>query len=155
MTSTSMTTDSRIALRGDLLDFTDDPGFAAPAGAPGVRFRPNHWLLVDGGRIAGVQADAPDASWQRIDHAGNLLSVEQTITVFTESIVQALGRSRVFLEPRQTANIPDLLFLSNSLDPTFESWKNQIQAKLAVNTDYFANNTAKIVYIFTCISGNT
>ena len=73
MTSTSMTTEPRIALRGDLLDFTDDPGFAAPAGAPGVRFRPGHWLLVDGGRIAGVQADAPDASWRRIDHAGSLV----------------------------------------------------------------------------------
>jgi guanine deaminase len=68
-----MTTDSRIALRGDLLDFTGDPGFAAPAGAPGVRFRPGHWLLVDGGRIAGVQADVPDAGWRRIDHAGSLV----------------------------------------------------------------------------------
>ena len=32
MTPASMTTTSRTALRGDLLDFTDDPGFAAPAG---------------------------------------------------------------------------------------------------------------------------
>jgi hypothetical protein len=29
-----------IAILGDLLDFTADPGFAAPSAAPGVRFRP-------------------------------------------------------------------------------------------------------------------
>jgi guanine deaminase len=63
----------RFALRGDLLDFDADPGFAAPAHAPGVRFRPDHWLLVDNGRVAGVQADAPDAGWTRIDHRGKLV----------------------------------------------------------------------------------
>lgn len=68
-----MTTRQRFALRGDLLDFTADPGFAAPAGAQGVRYRPDHWLLVEGGCIAGAQPDAPDASWERIDHSGRLL----------------------------------------------------------------------------------
>ncbi len=38
-----------------------------------VRFRADHWLLIDSGRIAGVQADAPDASWQRHDHRGKLI----------------------------------------------------------------------------------
>ncbi|MGN6525942.1 MAG: guanine deaminase [Burkholderiaceae bacterium] len=68
-----MTSASRIALRGDLLDFTGDPGFGAPAGAPGVRFRPGHWLLVEDGRIGGVQADEPPAHWERVDHAGSLV----------------------------------------------------------------------------------
>jgi guanine deaminase len=63
----------RIALRGDLLDFTEDPGFAAPHEAPGVRFRPDHWLLVEDGRIAGATATAPDAGWQRHDHRGKLI----------------------------------------------------------------------------------
>jgi guanine deaminase len=62
----------RIALRGDLLDFTADPGLEDPAG-PGARFRPDHWLLVEQGRIAAVQAEAPDASWQRFDHRGRLV----------------------------------------------------------------------------------
>ncbi len=73
---------SRIALRGDLLDFTADPGFTPAADAPGVRWRPDHWLLIDAGRIVGVQpagllaetADGgPDASWQRVDHCGRLI----------------------------------------------------------------------------------
>jgi guanine deaminase len=68
-----MTNEPRFALRGDLLDFTADPGFAAPAGALGVRWRPDHWLLVEGGRVAGVQAEEPDAGWSRVDHRGCLV----------------------------------------------------------------------------------
>src|SRR5439155_13903062 len=64
---------ARIAVRGDLLDFSADPGFVAPQEAPGVRFRPDHWLLIDSGRIAGVSASEPDESWQRIDHRGKLI----------------------------------------------------------------------------------
>jgi guanine deaminase len=63
----------RIALRGDLLDFTADPGFLPPHEAPGVRFRPDHWLLVEDGRCAGVTAEAPDARWQRHDRRGKLV----------------------------------------------------------------------------------
>lgn len=68
-----MTPRQRLALRGDLLDFTADPGFAAPAGAQGLRYRPDHWLLVEDGCIVGAQPDAPDAGWERIDHRGRLL----------------------------------------------------------------------------------
>ncbi len=65
---------SRLAIRADLLDFTADPGWSAPSDtSPGLRWRPDHWLLVDGGRIAGAQPEAPDASWLRRDHRGQLL----------------------------------------------------------------------------------
>ena len=68
----------RLALRADLLDFTADPGFGTVTDAPGVRFRPDHWLLVEDGRIAGARPatasdGGPDASWQRIDHKGRLI----------------------------------------------------------------------------------
>jgi guanine deaminase len=63
----------RHAIRADLLDFSADPGWAAGDGVPGVRFRASHWLLIEGQRIAGVQATAPDDSWQQHDHAGYLL----------------------------------------------------------------------------------
>ncbi|MEP7058498.1 MAG: guanine deaminase [Caldimonas sp.] len=62
----------RVALRGDLLDFSAEPGWGdVDSGA--VRFRADHWLLVENGCIAGVRADAPDASWVRHDHAGRLI----------------------------------------------------------------------------------
>ncbi len=67
-----MNAPARIALRGDLLDFVDRPARADPA-SPAVRFRPEHWLLVEDGRIAGAQPTAPDASWQRIDRTGKLI----------------------------------------------------------------------------------
>ena len=63
------------ALRGDLLDFDGTPALADTGGA-GVRWRPDHWLLIDaGGRIAGVQPGAqdPGEGWQREDHRGRLL----------------------------------------------------------------------------------
>ena len=62
----------RIALRGDLLDFTGAPGWGEVESAA-LRFRPDHWLLIEGGRIAGAQAEAPGDGWQRHDHAGRLI----------------------------------------------------------------------------------
>lgn len=42
--------------------------------ADGVRWRPAHWLLIDGGVIVGVQAHAPPEAFARIDHRGRLLT---------------------------------------------------------------------------------
>ena len=84
------------------------------------------------------------------------LSVEQTMTMLTEGIVQALGRSGTSPEStKRLAKIPDLAILTDSQDLTFESWKIQILAKLSVNANYFVNNLAWIVYVFSCMSGDT
>ena len=72
MTSAASAPASRIALRGDLLDFSADPAWG-DVDSSAVRFRPDHWLLVEGGCIAGVQAEAPDASWEQHDHRGRLI----------------------------------------------------------------------------------
>jgi guanine deaminase len=63
---------ARTAMRGDLLDFVAAPARAA-VDSPAVRYRPGHWLLIEQGRIVGAQAEAPDAGWQRVDHAGRLI----------------------------------------------------------------------------------
>jgi guanine deaminase len=65
---------TRIALRADLLDFSADPGWSAADNASGVRYRADHWLLVEDGRCVGVQAAAPDVSWTPHDHQGRLLT---------------------------------------------------------------------------------
>ncbi|MBW8844473.1 MAG: guanine deaminase [Burkholderiales bacterium] len=62
----------RWALRGDLLDFTAAPRWGETE-SPAVRFERDHWLLIEDGRIAGRQAEAPDDSWVRKDHAGQLV----------------------------------------------------------------------------------
>ncbi|CAD5372450.1 Guanine deaminase [Rubrivivax sp. A210] len=61
------------AIRADLLDFTAAPSWGTPT-LQGVRWRPDHWLLVgDDGRIAGAQTADPGPDWQRHDHRGRLL----------------------------------------------------------------------------------
>jgi guanine deaminase len=64
----------RVAIRGDLLDFSAAPDWGATE-SNAVRWRPDHWLLVEAGRIAGVQPGSqwPDASWERVDHRGRLV----------------------------------------------------------------------------------
>lgn len=61
-----------VALRGDLLDFTAAPDWGA-VDSPAVRFRPDHWLLIKGGRICGVQAEQPQGDWALHDHRGRLI----------------------------------------------------------------------------------
>jgi len=65
---------TRLALRGDLLDFTDMPAWGE-TDSPAVRYRSDHWLLVQEGRIVGVQPgpQLPDRSWRQVDHRGKLL----------------------------------------------------------------------------------
>ncbi|WP_280154766.1 guanine deaminase [Piscinibacter sp. XHJ-5] len=64
----------RIALRGDLLDFTSAPEWGA-VDSKAVRFREDHWLLIENGRIAGAQPgdQLPDDSWTQRDHRGRLI----------------------------------------------------------------------------------
>src|SRR5689334_6328753 len=63
----------RIAIRGDLLDFAAEPGWGDVEATGAVRFRADHWLLVENGRIVRAQAAPPDAGWTRHDHRGRLV----------------------------------------------------------------------------------
>jgi len=68
----------RRIVRGDLLDFTADPGFAAPDASPGVRHRPDHLVMIEAGRIVAVQAASSPlpASWLDVpvdDQRGHLV----------------------------------------------------------------------------------
>ncbi len=65
---------NKLALRGDLLDFTGTPALD-DVDSPAVRFRPDHWLLIDEGRVqAALPGDQPPGDdWQREDHRGRLL----------------------------------------------------------------------------------
>lgn len=62
------------AYRADLLDFAAAPPWGDTTSATTVRFRPDHWLLVDdSGRIAGAQAEAPGPDVDCEDWRGHLL----------------------------------------------------------------------------------
>ena len=68
----SATANSKFAVRGDLLDFTGSPAWGEVE-TSALRYRPDHWLLIEHGRIVGAQAQAPDASWAVHDHRGRLI----------------------------------------------------------------------------------
>src|SRR4051812_3837930 len=72
--SPSAAPSARLALRGDLLDFTAAPGWGDVDPA-GVRWRLDHWLLIEAGRIAGVLpgGEPPGEDWERHDHVGRLV----------------------------------------------------------------------------------
>ena len=64
----------RVALRGDLLDFSAAPAWGDTS-PHGVRFRADHWLLIENGRIAGVQpgSEPLPGAWRVEDHRGRLI----------------------------------------------------------------------------------
>jgi len=73
-TATAAVQPDRVALRGDLLDFIAEPAWGETA-AQAVRFRADHWLLIEGGRIAGAQpgSQPPAPGWRCEDHRGRLI----------------------------------------------------------------------------------
>jgi hypothetical protein len=82
-------------------------------------------------------------------------SAEQTMTMLTEGIVQALGRSGTSPEStKRSAKIPSPATLTDGQDPTFESWKIQIQDKLRINSDHFLTEEARKAYVFACTGGD-
>ncbi len=64
----------KLAIRADLLDFTAAPPWGS-TGLNGVRFRPDHWLLIEGVRIAGALPgdQPPGQDWLLDDQRGRLL----------------------------------------------------------------------------------
>jgi guanine deaminase len=64
----------RCAILGDLLDFTGTPAWGQLE-APQLRYRPDHWLLIEDGHIVGAEPQLP-ADWAqatRHDHRGRLV----------------------------------------------------------------------------------
>lgn len=67
----------------------------------------------------------------------------------TSSATESLDRS-----PKYSKKQPDPNPLSNGIDPTFESWKLQVQGKFRVNADHFQDEEAKMLYLFNRTSGD-
>jgi hypothetical protein len=56
--------------------------------------------------------------------------------------------------PKYSKKQPDPTPLSDGVDPTFESWKLQIQGKFRVNADHFEDEEAKMLYLFNRTTGD-
>ena len=69
---------------------------------------------------------------------------EQTVTTLVESIVRSL--ERIGTPSRASSKlikIPDPRELTDRVDPTFESWKLQMQDKLRIHSDSFPTEVDK------------
>jgi guanine deaminase len=62
----------RSAILGDLVDFSAEPALER-RDEHGLRYRADHWLLIEGDRIVGAQPQAPGNDFQRFDHRGCLI----------------------------------------------------------------------------------
>ena len=72
-----------------------------------------------------------------------------------ETLSQRLaGANSAAVQSGKTTKIPDPPLLTDGKEPTFESWKLQIQGKLQVNSDHFFSNKARIAYVFSRTGGN-
>ena len=86
-------------------------------------------------------------------HASNAQAqpAEQTVTTLVETIVRSMERTRT---SSKSLKIPDPDELDNGVEPTFESWKLQIQDKLRVHSDSFPMEKDEMAYIFNRTKGD-
>src|SRR5436190_20002147 len=125
-------------------------------------------------RPAGPSNENPDnlaedlaVANAEIERLRALLESQETPTSETEtpspdglvSVLHALSQRLSRVDdapaiPTKSAKIPDPPILTDGKDPTFESWKLQIQGKLRVNADHFPTNEARMAYVFSQTGGD-
>lgn len=55
---------------------------------------------------------------------------------------------------KYSKKLPDPQALTNGVDPTYESWRIQIEGKLEENADHFRTENGKMLYVFHCTKGD-
>jgi len=71
-----------------------------------------------------------------------------------EAIAQRLTREDSLNRSPKSTKIPDPPLLTDSKDPTFNSWKLQIKGKLQTNADHFLVEEDKMTYVFSRTGSN-
>jgi hypothetical protein len=72
----------------------------------------------------------------------------ESLTSVLQAIAQRFARDDSSNRPTKSTKIPDPPIFTDGKDPTFDSWKIQISGKLSVNLDHFADEQARITYVF-------
>lgn len=76
------------------------------------------------------------------------------LAIVLETLVQRLPRDGTPVDSSKTTKLPDPPLLTDGKDPTFESWKLQMQGKLQVNHDHFPTPYACMTYVFNRTGGD-
>src|SRR5438045_7084490 len=90
-------------------------------------------------QLTALTAAQTPLSWHPVH------SVEQDASISTDT------QDRI---PRYSKKQPDPQPLSDGVDPTFESWKLQIQGKFRINANHFEDEEAKMFYLFNRTTGD-
>jgi hypothetical protein len=53
---------------------------------------------------------------------------------------------------KRTAKAPDPDKLTDGIKPSFDNWRIQVRGKLRINADHFANEDARMYYVYSCTS---
>src|SRR5436190_9438108 len=80
-------------------------------------------------------------------------AAQQNVVHTVEHVDTAVTGSQDWT-PKYLKKQPDPNPLSDGTDPTFESWKLQVQGKFWVNANHFADEEAKMLYLFNCTTGD-
>ena len=98
-------------------------------------------LLQDAENRAAQVAQAPPASIPNPNELADALRALTHHLTRADSPAAPAGPSR-------STKIPDPPILTDGKDPSFESWKLQMQDKLEVNVDHYPTRRAKMAYVF-------
>ena len=94
--------------------------------------------------LAAKDTPAPSSETLSYDRLADVL----------EMLSQRLARADSPAAPSKSAKIPDPPILTDGKDPTFDNWKIQMNGKLSVNADHFANEEACMTYVFSRTGGD-
>jgi hypothetical protein len=117
--------------------------------------RDNRFLIMK----SNLQALQQAQTQQGLDYRQKLSSIEdmfvQITACFTADNPQSSTErdtpgSTFSQSGKSSKKVPDPVQLSNRINPTFESWRIEIQSKLHINSDYFLSEKNQMFYIFSC-----
>jgi hypothetical protein len=77
-----------------------------------------------------------------------LTTIERTPEIGTSTDTIAAARVH------RTAKVPHPEKLTDGIDPLYDDWSVQIRGKLKVNADHFADEEARMYYVYNCTGGD-
>src|SRR5204862_830274 len=80
-------------------------------------------------------------------------AAQQNVVRTVEHVDAAITGSQDWT-PKYSKKQPDPNPLSDRTDPTFKSWKLQVQGKFQVNANHFTDEEAKMLYLFNHTTGD-
>ena len=86
--------------------------------------------------------------------AGSNESSRRPSGLYQDTPDQPLPSIETLAVKKRTAEVPNPDKLNDGKQPSFDSWETEVLAKLRINADHFAEEDAKIYYIYNHMEGD-